>query len=148
MFFDLVRTYSIVSTIQRDLRCILSQRFDLLFVCSAPSHSVYLLVISSTKLVKVIRNFLHGWFSDMGLILVAPNEIFNLSGALVSEYVSYKVANLESSITHRHLIVSVNHWQVMDSAVFSSLIKITDPILLLPVKQVEVDTDWFICWMS
>lgn len=97
MFFDLVRMYSIVLTIQRDLRCILSQRFDLLFVCSALSHFVYLLVISCTKLLKVIWNFLHGWFSDMGLILVAPNEIFNLSGALVSEYVSYKVANLEWS---------------------------------------------------
>lgn len=33
----------------------------------------------------------------MGLISVAPNEIFNLSGALVSDYLSYKVANLEWS---------------------------------------------------
>ena len=38
----------------------------LLFVCSAPSHSVYLLVISSAKLLKVIWNFLHGWFSRRG----------------------------------------------------------------------------------
>lgn len=61
------------------------------------SHSVYLLVISSTKLLKVLWNVLHGWFSDMGLILVAPSEIFNLSGALVSEYVSSKAATLELS---------------------------------------------------
>lgn len=86
---------------------------------------MYLLVISSAKLLKVIWNFVHGWFAVMVLILVASNKIFNLSGALVSDYVSYKAANLEWSPRlghHRHLIVSVNHCQVMDSAAFTSLI--------------------------
>lgn len=84
MFVESVGMNSNVLTIQKGSGCILSQRFNLLLKYSAPPDSLYLFVIDSTKLVKVIWNFLHGCFFDMGLILLAPNEIFNLSDALVS----------------------------------------------------------------
>lgn len=91
---------------------------------------------------RLFWNFLRGWFSVMGLILVAPNEIFNLSVALVSDNVSYKDANLEwstTSVLASHCICQsltgdgqccIFYW-----------FKIIDPILLLPVKRVEVDTN-------
>ncbi len=94
----------------------------MLFVCS---HWLYLLFISSTKLLKVICTFLHGCFSVMGFILVAADEILNLSGALVSHYVSYKAANLErisaSGIADILLYLSIIR-QVLDRAAFISLI--------------------------
>lgn len=67
----------------------------MLFVCFG---SVCLLVRSSAELLKVAQSFLHGWFPVVGSSLVAPNEIFKLSGALVSDYEGYKAAHLERII--------------------------------------------------